>query len=60
MGQILDIPLPASALADINARLGGSFSVGLGLNFFGVVSTEYVTFSSGSEDRVHQLILSTE
>jgi hypothetical protein len=60
VGQILDIPLSASALGDINARLGGSFSVGLALNFFGVVSTEYVTFSSGSEDRVHQLILSTE
>jgi hypothetical protein len=60
VGQILEIPLPASALADINAQLGGSFSVGLVLNFFGVVSTEYVTFSTGSEDRVHQLILSTE
>lgn len=60
VGQIMEIPLPESALTDINARLGGSFALGLHLNFFGVVATEFTTFSSGTEARVHQLVLRTE
>lgn len=60
VGRILEIPLPQSALSDINAMQGGSFSVGLHLNLFGVVSTEYITFSTGGEARVHQLVLGTE
>lgn len=60
VGKMLEIPLPQSALSDINALRGGSFSVGLHLNVFGVVGTEFITFSTGTETRVHQLVLRTE
>jgi hypothetical protein len=59
VGQILEISLPSSALSDINASPGSSFSIGLHLNVFGV-ATEYISFSTGTEAHVHQLVLRTE
>lgn len=60
VGLIIEIPLSDNAIADINAMRGGHFPVGLMLEIFGVVSTEYVIFSDGTETRVHQLVLKTQ
>jgi hypothetical protein len=57
-GSLLKITLNAQAVADVNAALGGDFSVGLSttsLTQSDVV--EALRFSSDSEARVHQLVL---
>ncbi|HKQ50422.1 MAG TPA: S8 family serine peptidase [Phycisphaerae bacterium] len=57
VGTILDIPLSAAAINDINAA-GGYFSVGLHCDQITLPSgDEGVRFSQSDEPRVHQLVL---
>jgi hypothetical protein len=56
-GMILDIPLNAQAVTDMNNALGGKVSVGLHVDTLGAASSEWIRFSAGSEQRTHQLVI---
>ncbi len=56
-GMVLEIPLNAAAVANINGALGGFFAVGVHLTDQRVTSLEYIRFSERFEPRTHQLVL---
>ncbi len=56
-GKVLDIPLNAQAVTDINAALGGKFSVGMHVDSLGGAGSEWVRFSASNEVRTHQLVI---
>jgi hypothetical protein len=53
----LDIQLNPQAVSDLNAALGGTFSVGLHVDTAMGVGSQWVRFSMGNEMRTHQLVL---
>jgi hypothetical protein len=55
VGSVLEFPLSAQAVLDINAAAGNMFAVGTHLT--AVDQNTWLRWSSGSEDRVHQLVL---
>ncbi len=57
VGSVLDFTLSAQAALDINAAAGGMFAVGTHLT--AADPSTYLRWSSGSEQRVHQLVLTT-
>lgn len=56
VGSILEIPLPSTALADIEASLEGFFAVGLVLGEPFTGTEDFVRFSDEDELRTHQLV----
>jgi hypothetical protein len=58
VGSKLSIPLNAQAVADVNAALGGDFSVGLSLTSITQSAIEEgIRFSATNEMRIDQLVL---
>jgi hypothetical protein len=60
IGNIIDIPLAAAAVIDINTAWGGTFAVGLHSTSRRPGETNLFSFSQASEARTHQLVLITE
>jgi hypothetical protein len=58
VGSIKTIVLSSQAVADITAALGGGYSVGCHVDTIVGTATQWVRFSSGSEARTHELVLS--
>ncbi len=58
VGSNKTIVLSPQAVADITAAIGGDFSVGCHVDTIVGTATQWVRFSSGSEARIHQLVLS--
>jgi hypothetical protein len=59
VGSLKTIPLSAQAVTDINAAMGGDFSVGCSNSTVVSTGSEWVRFSASSEARTHQLIIYT-
>lgn len=61
VGSIIEIPLSAKAISDINKAAGGTFAVGIHLDTYsgGIAAAEGVRFSQLSEARTHQLVLTS-
>jgi hypothetical protein len=61
VGTIIEIPLSAEAVSDINTAAGGAFAVGIHLETYsgGGIVSEAVRFSAGPEARTHQLVLTS-
>jgi len=58
VGTIIEIPLSASAVSDINTAAGGTFAVGIHMETHsGGIVLEAVRFSAASEARTHQLVV---
>lgn len=60
IGKVIDIPLSAAALSEINSALGGAFAVGIRSNAPTFDETDLFSFSQASEARTHQLVLIME
>ena len=61
VGSIIEIPLSAGAISDINSSAGGTFAVGIHLDTYsgGGIAHEAVRFSASEEVRTHQLVLTS-
>ena len=57
-GVTLEFYLNTQAVSDIDGAVGSTFSVGAALESLSLDQT--LSFSSGSEARIHQLVLTTE
>jgi hypothetical protein len=59
MGAIIDIPLGADAVADLNAATS-TFSVGVHIDDAVTGVSDFVRFSAGDELQVHELVLAVQ